>query len=352
MKALISLVVMTAAMPLLANPEPRLAAPLAGLQIAGVMRNGDSQLVTRFAVVVLKGVVTWTFMDPVETFGVDTNTVPHFFFTSPGKKLLKVPYERYAERVRDTELIHEDLTFGFLSWPDPQFLGVEGRDNKFRFTAPDETSHYGTVDLWINEEAQFPTRAVCWDREGNQVKILRVKSVHGEGKGRTPKQIDIVSFASGSRNVAGRTYVTLGPPTPWGRVLMGAPSAPVSSTGALEKQPSVLQNLPAGTRDKPIAVSSPEFATATELTTDNDQVFKPANVLAQPYESGPQTIAPYASPTLDSQTVSSYRPDPWTKVVATLERQSGILIAVVSVMIGLIICAASFAGWVRGTAER
>lgn len=89
--------------------------------------------------------------------------------------------ERFAERVRGTDITYEDLAMRFLYWPDPRLTGDErakgGMAWRIRCTNPVADGAYKTVDVWVSQESGALVKMVGYNEAGEAVKQFEVDKV-------------------------------------------------------------------------------------------------------------------------------------------------------------------------------
>ena len=129
-------------------------------------------------------------------------------------KRAELPAERFAEKIRGTDITYEDLAMRFLYWPNPVLLGEDrakgGTAWKIRCKNPVADGAYATVDVWVNQESGALMRMNGYDTAGKHVKSFEVDDVQRHEGAWILKKM-IVRTHSGGK-VKGNTYLSVDRP--------------------------------------------------------------------------------------------------------------------------------------------
>jgi hypothetical protein len=94
----------------------------------------------------------------------------------------KLAPERYAERIRGTDISFEDLAMRFLYWPNPKHVASErakgGDAWRIRCVNPVGEGAYTTVDVWVSKESGAMVKMHGYDALGKLVKSYEVDKVN------------------------------------------------------------------------------------------------------------------------------------------------------------------------------
>jgi hypothetical protein len=114
-----------------------------------------------------------------------------------------------------TTLSFEDIAFRFLFWPHAERAGRLIFRTKscvvVRFTPPFGESTYGRADVWFDEGAGAPIRAVCYGADGEEVKsfdVIKVQKIAGKW---TVQMIRVMDFRRSMENHRQPTYIEFNP---------------------------------------------------------------------------------------------------------------------------------------------
>jgi len=140
------------------------------VSITGKLRTGPRNV--PFQLTQRDGVSTYTFREPPETISVALG--------ANGAKISGVAGEKTRTLVRNSVLSYDDLALRFLYWTRIEDLGTEKLRSlpcwKLRLDAPDKSSPYAFVKLWVNQQSGAFIRAQAFDWTGTLAKQFDVIS--------------------------------------------------------------------------------------------------------------------------------------------------------------------------------
>jgi len=149
---------------------------------------------TPFTITVDGGAVRYTFQDPAQELILKLNDDGPVLSERIGDKTAPVRSARYDERVRNSGLTFEDLTFRFLYWKNPKLLGdeqlVTGPTWKLELQAPRD-SQYGAARLWIGKDNGALFKVEGYDKQGRLIREFQVIQVQKLGEQWMLKQMRV-----------------------------------------------------------------------------------------------------------------------------------------------------------------
>ena len=124
-----------------------------------------------------------------------------------------VPATRLQDEVRNSGLTYEDLSLGFLYWPDPVIQGQETLRTrtawKIDLQAPVEETLYGVARVWIDKESGAILRIEGYDKHGLLLRRFEIISAQKIGNLWMLKQMRIEGFTLGNPSPVSRRYLLL-----------------------------------------------------------------------------------------------------------------------------------------------
>jgi hypothetical protein len=201
------------------DPDPqiilkqvRLAQSKQNTNLSGAIRTGGKSL--PFRLVSNSGIVRYEFSDPAQVIQLRLGEKELRLEEIAGGKTQTVTPKRFDERVRDTDISYEDLSLGFLYWPNATVRGEQTMLLQkcwiIRVTpGARKDSQYATVDLWISKKNGALMQAEAFDAGGKlarkfkvisgqpvgdglwMLKEMRIESMQGRSSDRTPTYLDI-----------------------------------------------------------------------------------------------------------------------------------------------------------------
>jgi hypothetical protein len=199
-----------------AGPDPqellnvaRLASTSREAAVRGRLRAGAAT--TPFVLRVDHGKLRFSFDEPPRIFEVRLGEDSSGVFDSRGRPLRRGMQEPVAE---GTDVTVEDLSLGFLYWPDAQLLGrenVRGRGAwKIELRPGRRGSEFAVVRVWLDDASGAMLRIEGFDWQGKLLRRFEVVSGQRIDGQWMLKQMRIERFApeNSSRPVA-RSYLEI-----------------------------------------------------------------------------------------------------------------------------------------------
>ena len=133
----------------------------------------------------------------------------------PGKAG-ELPPERFAERVRGTDITYEDLAMRFLYWPNPKHLKPErakgGEAWRIRCTNPLKDGPYATVDAWVSQESGALVKMEGLDAQGRLIKSFEVESAQRHKGAWVLQEMVVRTHPADRKGSPTRTFLKIEPP--------------------------------------------------------------------------------------------------------------------------------------------
>jgi len=201
------------------EPDPRailktvrLAQSAQNSILTGAIRTGGKSL--PFRLVSSSGTIRYEFTDPAQVIQLRLGEKDARLEEVTDGKAQKVSPRRFDDRVRDTDISYEDLSLGFLYWPNAKVQGEQTMLLQKCWIIRVEPgargdSQYGKVDLWISKKNGALMQAEAFDAAGKLsrkfkvisgqpvgdglwiLKVMRIESFGGRSADRTPTYLDI-----------------------------------------------------------------------------------------------------------------------------------------------------------------
>ncbi len=162
--------------------------------------NADMQLDWGGAAPSARYTIRDTFGDALEAleirFGHGGRKTFRYFRGEPGTP---APLPDLYGNIQNTDICWVDLSLSYLWWPGGETVGSEKIKGRFCFIvdlpAPaDEEGLYAGVRLWIDPQIHILLQAAGYDRRGEMVKLLEVKSFKKVRDVWVIQDIDVQSF--------------------------------------------------------------------------------------------------------------------------------------------------------------
>jgi hypothetical protein len=191
----------------------RLAQASQNSTLTGAIRTGGKSL--PFRLVSSSGTIRYEFTNPAQVIQLRMSDKEARLEEINGSgKAEKVSPRRFDERVRDTDISYEDLSLGFLYWPNATIRGEQTMLLQKCWIIRVEPgsrkdSQYGKVDLWISKKNGALMQAEAFDPAGKlsrrfkvisgqslgdglwMLKEMRIESMQGRSSDPNPTYLDI-----------------------------------------------------------------------------------------------------------------------------------------------------------------
>ena len=195
----------------------RLAQSAQNNTLTGAIRTRGKSL--PFRLVSSSGTIRYEFTDPAQVIQLRLGEKEARLEEISGGKAEKVSPRRFDDRVRDTDISYEDLSMGFLYWPNATVHGEQTMLLQKCWIIRVEpgagaSSQYGKVDLWISKKNGALMQAEAFDPAGKlsrrfkvisgqpvgdglwMLKEMRIESMQGRSADREPTYLDIDKVAN------------------------------------------------------------------------------------------------------------------------------------------------------------
>ena len=218
---LAGLLCLFAGMPVWAEDEPdpqfilkqvRLAQSNQSSNLTGAIRTGGKSV--PFRLITSSGTIRYEFSDPAQVIQLRLGEKEPRLEEITGGKTEKVSPKRFDDRVRDTDISYEDMSLGFLYWPNATIRGEQTMLLQkcwiIRVEPGTRTdSQYAKVDLWISKKNGALMQAEAFDSAGKlsrkfkvisgqpigdglwMLKEMRIEAMQGRSSDKTPTYLDI-----------------------------------------------------------------------------------------------------------------------------------------------------------------
>lgn len=164
-----------------------------------------------FVLAVKDNSVIYTFRDPDQSIILTMEGDSSQLRESRGGGAEPVPVDRLSESVRGGLITYEDLSLGFLHWPNPKLLGegtVRTRSAwKIEIPAPPGSSQYGVVRVWVDKASAALLRIEGFDTAGKPSKRFEVVSARKIDGQWMLKQMRVERIDPSTRKTTGITYL-------------------------------------------------------------------------------------------------------------------------------------------------
>ncbi|MBX9743077.1 MAG: outer membrane lipoprotein-sorting protein [Chthoniobacterales bacterium] len=184
------------------------------LQLSGELRGREQPL--PFTLTIEKGALRYQFYDPEETILLTMGPVSSSLSASTKGTAshLLTEAKRYQE-IRDTGVTYDDLSLGFLYWPQPHLLKHELlRGMKvavIELCAPSSRdiskSPYGSARVWVDANNGMPLRMEGFDPRGHLLKRFEVISAQKIEDLWMLKEMRIETFDPATEKILQRRYL-------------------------------------------------------------------------------------------------------------------------------------------------
>ena len=200
----------------MSQPDPqellrvaRLASTSNPAEVQGRLRSGES--VTPFTLKVGSGKLRFAFSNPDRVYEVRLGEESSGVYDKRGRAVLKGMMENVAEGGAVTV---EDLSLGFLYWPDARLLGRETVKTRpswnIELRPGKRGSEFGVVRVWLDEQSGALMRIEGFDWQGRLARRFEVVSGQRIDGLWMLKQMRIEKFdPENSSRAASRSYLEI-----------------------------------------------------------------------------------------------------------------------------------------------
>lgn len=164
-----------------------------------------------FVLAVKDNSVTYTFRDPDQSIILAMEGDGSQLRESRSGVTELIPAARLSDSVRGGLITYEDLSLGFLHWQNPKLLGEETVRTrsawKIEIPAPQGSSQYGIVRVWVDKASAALLRIEGFDISGKPSKRFEVVSARKIDGQWMLKQMRVERIDPATRKTTGITYL-------------------------------------------------------------------------------------------------------------------------------------------------
>lgn len=182
----------------------RLAQSAQNLALKGAIRTAGRSL--PFRLISTGGTIRYEFTNPDQVIQLRLGDKEARLEEITNGKTEKIAPRRFDDRVRDTDISYEDLSLGFLYWPNAIVKGEQTMLLQKCWIirvepGPRADAQYAKVDLWISKKNGALMQAEAFDASGKMSRKFKVISGQPVGDGLwVLKQMRIESFSGRSED--------------------------------------------------------------------------------------------------------------------------------------------------------
>ncbi len=200
-----------------ADPDPEAILAAARVNPMGQKMILEAQLrsnsVTTPFTISVDGVVRFTFQNPDQELILALDESGPKLTERLGDKTVAVKPARFDERLRNSGLTYEDISFQFLYWKNPKLIGdeqlVTGPAWIIEVQAPRGASQYGVARLWIGKDNGALMKVEGFDTKGRLIRRFSVIQVQKLGDQWMLKEMRIELFDPETKKTINRSYLNI-----------------------------------------------------------------------------------------------------------------------------------------------
>jgi hypothetical protein len=156
-------------------------------------------------------VITYDFKDPDQILQLKLDAENTRLLEKKNGVSQTINGSHLHDSIRDTGVTYQDLSLGFLYWPQPLLQGeetVRTRPSwKIDLQAPASEQIYGVARVWIDKESGAILRIEGYDKKGLLLRRFEIVSAQKIDGLWMLKQMRIESFIPGNPNPVTRRYL-------------------------------------------------------------------------------------------------------------------------------------------------
>jgi hypothetical protein len=156
-------------------------------------------------------VITYDFKDPDQILQLKLDAKNTRLLEKKNGSSQTITGTHLHDSIRDTGVTYQDLSLGFLYWPQPLLQGeetVRTRPSwKIDLQAPASEQIYGVARVWIDKESGAILRIEGYDKKGLLLRRFEIVSAQKIDGLWMLKQMRIESFIPGNPNPVTRRYL-------------------------------------------------------------------------------------------------------------------------------------------------
>ena len=156
-------------------------------------------------------VITYEFKDPDQTLILKLDPGNTRLLEKTSEVTQTISATHLHDEIRDTGVTYQDLSLGFLYWPEPLLQGEETvrtrRSWKIDLQAPSGEEIYGVARIWIDKESGAILRIEGYDKKGLLLRRFEIVSAQKIDGLWMLKQMRIESFVPSNPSPVTRRYL-------------------------------------------------------------------------------------------------------------------------------------------------
>ena len=182
----------------------------------GTLRNARGERV-RFRLTMKNSYLRFTFDEPLQIIQLNIEDSSYLLREVVNGSTVEIPSARYAEPIRGSDILYEDLAMRFLYWPNPTLEGEQRVKTrkcwKLRIYNPIKLGPYHCVEIWVDQGSGGIMRMQCYDYDGKMIKRCSVNSGHKLSSGVwVLKEMRVESYHPGENTPYARSYLEIDKP--------------------------------------------------------------------------------------------------------------------------------------------
>ncbi|MCB1209802.1 MAG: outer membrane lipoprotein-sorting protein [Verrucomicrobiales bacterium] len=196
----------------------RMSYAMQDYKLSGNLRDDESGRTQPFELTMAAQVIRFRFSDPAEIVNVDLSSEPPTLTQIKSGSKSKMPPSALSEPLRGMSMSYEDLSLGFLDWPNPKLVGHDtiklgAKCWVIQVNNPAPTGAYGTVKIWVHQASGGMAKMEAYDRtSGKLVKEFLVRGVQKAGDVTVLEEMRIKTFDAISGEKQALTIMTMDKP--------------------------------------------------------------------------------------------------------------------------------------------
>jgi Outer membrane lipoprotein-sorting protein len=163
--------------------------------------------------ITVDGTVRYTFQNPDQELILAVQPDGPVLSERQGDKSVPVKPARFDERLRNSGLTYEDVSFQFLYWKNPKVIGdeqlVTGPAWIIEVQAPRGKSQYGVARLWISKDNNALMKMEGYDMKGRLIRRFAVIQVQKLGDQWMLKEMRIELLDPETGKTINRSYLNI-----------------------------------------------------------------------------------------------------------------------------------------------
>jgi len=161
--------------------------------------------------------IRFAFDKPAQIIQLDIKDSSYLLREAIGGQEKLIPFTRFAEPIRNSEIWYEDLAMRYLYWPKPTLEGEQKIKTrlcwKLRVYNPTNLGPYHCVEIWVDKGSGGLMKMQGYDYDGKMIKRSTVLGGHKLEDGTwVLKEMRIESFKPGASSPYAKSYLEIDKP--------------------------------------------------------------------------------------------------------------------------------------------